>query len=461
MPSNIMIFDADYISELTSAMNEACELVGEAVASLKKASLHEGWKCKECTRISENLDDLNLRLGRLDQGVNETVRVLGGSVSRFAELEAKYETQANSLSDDLRTNYGYSGSMHESSTGSAAQSVGTGAAGAAAAAGSKAEIPNGKPASHSNGAVPHVNVAGIKMPGFGGNTNINNNFNSVNLPVTHIPDRPDDVATGTKDAEEISLIAVESVADTITQVLGKNLSVKIVAPDGSDRTVEHLIETFNAGKSIVENSARIVSDTSMPHTEERIAVAAGIASLAGSAVTGLGMLKSAGETVKTAASIQDLGKQAENLLPSIKDNDELKSVLGAISLAGEASVSSSSSSSSSSKSNSSIWSGILEGREVVNNFVEKFVGIGGSSGSASSVSGSFSGSSGNSVSLAGLASNSSTGAASSGNSGQNFLNQLMDSLLTKFTGNSTTASSSSSSSSPVQKFLSSFVADLV
>ena len=235
--------------------------------------------------------------------------------------------------------------------------------------------------------------------------------------------------------------------------------MKIVAPDGSDRTVEHLIETFNAGKSIVENSARIVSDTSMPHTEERIAVAAGIASLAGSAVTGLGMLKSAGETVKTAASIQDLGKQAENLLPSIKDNDELKSVLGAISLAGEASVSSSSSSSS--KSNSSIWSGILEGREVVNNFVEKFVGIGGSSGSASSVSGSFSGSSGNSVSLAGLASNSSTGAASSGNSGQNFLNQLMDSLLTKFTGNSTTASSSSSSSSPVQKFLSSFVADLV
>lgn len=439
MPSNLIIFDADYISELTSAMNEACELVDDAVSSLKKASLHEGWKCKECARISENLDDLNLRLGRLDKGVNDTVRVLGGSVSRFAELEAKYETQANNLSDELRENYGYSASVHESSVG---EGIGTGTAATAATAGANVNITADKPEAHGNGArIPPVNISGGRMPNFGRNVNINNNFNNVNLPVTHIPDRPDDVATGTKDTEEISDFAVESVVDTISQVLGGNVSVRIVAPDGSDRTVEHLIETFNAGKSIVENSASIISDTSVPHTEERIAMAAGIASLAGSAVTGLGMLKGAGNVTP---NIQELAKRAEDLLPSIQNNDELKSVLGAISLAGGAA------SGAGSEAKKSFWDEALEGNEIVNNFVENFTGIKTSSSSGSS--GSLGG-----VSLSGFNSGSNVGSSSSENTGQNFLNKIMDSLLSKFTGN---ISTSGSTSSPIQTFLSSFVADI-
>ena len=449
MPSNLIIFDADYISELTNAMKEACELVDEAVSSLKKASLHEGWKCKECTRISENLDDLNLRLEKLDQGVNETMRVLGGSISRFAELESKYEAQANNLSDELRENYGYSASVHESSIG---QGVSAGTAATAAAAGAKTETPISEPARHGNGAtIPPINMSRMKIPSSGGNVNINNEFNNVNLPVTHIPDRPDDAATGIKDTEEISDFAVASVADTITHVLGGNLSVKIIAPDGTDKTVEHLVEAYKAGKSIVENSASIISNTSLPHTEERIAMATGIVSLAGSAVTGLGMLKGAGSSVGTSTSIQDLGKQAEDLIPSIRD-DELKSVLGAISAAGSAS--------SGAKKKSSFWDEIMEGNETINSFVKNFIDIkDGSSGSGSLGMSSNASNLGNSVSLSGLNSNSAIKTSSSGTSGQNFLSKLMESLLAKFTGGSSN-SSSSSSSSPIQAFLSSFVADL-
>ena len=82
MPSNLIIFDAEYVSELTSRMNMACDLMADAVSSLRSAQSHENWKCKERNRILEDFDELNQRLGRLDTGVNETTRILGGSVSR-------------------------------------------------------------------------------------------------------------------------------------------------------------------------------------------------------------------------------------------------------------------------------------------------------------------------------------------------------------------------------------------
>ena len=397
MPSNLMIFDSEYISELTKAMNEACELVGEAVASLKKASLHEGWKCKECTRISENLDDLNLRLGRLDEGVNETVRVLGGSVSRFAELEAKYESQANNLSEELRASHGYTASVHESSV-AAGNGTGGGAA-AAATAGAGANIPKDRPnAPHvprGNGAnIPRVNISapGMRVPNMGMNSDFRPGNINVNLPVTHIPDRPDDVAKGTKDAQEIADIAVNNVAHTITNILGENVKVRVIAPDGSDRTFENLSKVYNAGKSIVENSASIISEPSMPHTEERIAMAAGLVSLAGSTVTGIGMLKTSSSVGEVGKSIKELSKKAEDLLPSVKNNDELKNVLGAISAAG---------------------------------------------GSSSGAVGTF------------------AAVGELGSSGDSFFDKLM-----KIFFGENTAQSQASSSSPVQEFLDDFVADL-
>ena len=39
MPSNIIIFEADYVTELVSSMNSACELMSEAVQSLKHVIL--------------------------------------------------------------------------------------------------------------------------------------------------------------------------------------------------------------------------------------------------------------------------------------------------------------------------------------------------------------------------------------------------------------------------------------
>ena len=116
--ANLLIFDADYVSELTSRMNTACELMAQAVTSLKGAQNHENWKCKERTRILEDFDELNLKLGRLDTGVNETTRILGGSVSRFAALEQQYESQAEGLSDELTSNYGFRASVsHGGSSG--------------------------------------------------------------------------------------------------------------------------------------------------------------------------------------------------------------------------------------------------------------------------------------------------------------------------------------------------------
>ncbi|MBQ6775151.1 MAG: hypothetical protein IJP53_01710 [Synergistaceae bacterium] len=339
MPSNVIIFDSDYIAELTASMNMACDLVGEAVSSLKTASLHEGWKCKECTRISENLDDLNLRLGRLDKGVNETVSVLGGSVARFAELEAKYESQANSLSEELRANYGYSASVHGSSV---PQGTGETAGIGAGVAGAGAKVPGAKtePQPQRGSSSPSMNIG---LRGLSGVINPNDmpgvpfqSGGSVNLPVTHIPDKPEAAAKGVKDTLEVADIAVTSVADSITNLLGGKVSVRVVGSDGSDVTVKSLVETYNAGKSIVENSAMIVSSPAMPHTEERLAMAAGLVSLAGSAVTGVGMLvKPSSANIQT--DVQNMRKSARDLLQNLQDDsesNELRTVLGVISAAG-------------------------------------------------------------------------------------------------------------------------------
>ena len=95
-------------------MKIACQLVAEAVSSLKSASNHDKWKCKERTRILEDFDKLNEKLGRLDTGVNATTKALGESVNQFAMLESKYNSQAENLSDELTSNHGYSATVRGS-----------------------------------------------------------------------------------------------------------------------------------------------------------------------------------------------------------------------------------------------------------------------------------------------------------------------------------------------------------
>lgn len=333
MPANLIIFDADYVSELTSKMNEACTLVDEAVAALKQASLHEGWKCKENTRISADLDDLNIRLGRLDNGVNETVRVLGGSISRFAELEAKYETQANSLSDDLTNNYGFQASTHESSRTS-------GEMGGYSAHSGNPSASGGGPGVHASAGAGVGGVAGIggnhirmNMPNVNTNQAMTND-NVINLPVTHIPDRPEAAAKGIKDTQKILDTAVDSVAVSITNALTGRVKVSMVAPDGSDSMAQNLVDAYNAGKIVSENSALIISNPAMPHTEERLAMAAGLVTLAGSAAAMSSDSSTLAHTPITDNKLTSISANAKKLLPAmanISNSGELSNVLNTVS----------------------------------------------------------------------------------------------------------------------------------
>lgn len=361
MPSNTIIFDAGYVSELVSGMNIACELMSEAVSSLKKASLHEGWKCKECTRISESIDDLNERLGRLDNGINETTRILTGSVGRFEGLEARYASQADTLSEDLRENHGYKADVHESSsitTASVNPNTPSNSAAPSQTQTEASELEGANSGGHgrtSGGRGPAggagamiSNIAGqaAREQGrrTGGNMNRGEANMTVNLPVTHIPDRPEAAARGVKDTQEIADIAVSSVAVSITEALTGHTH------SGSSSGVRGLIETYNAGKSIVENSEAIISNPAMPHTQERLAMAAGLVSLAGSALTGISMMGRAAGSVQTSGtphtssvpshheqgglhSSGDLTRNASSLRASMaseSDAGELVSLLEAI-----------------------------------------------------------------------------------------------------------------------------------
>lgn len=394
MPSNIIIFEAEYISELVSSMNSACELMSEAVQSLKQASLHEGWKCKECARISSELDDLNIRLGRLDEGVNETARLLGGSVSRFTSLEASYKSQAKELSDDLTQNHGYPGEVHTGPSGTqagnqnqaqnqnqsqnnssasstnsgsgssgagASSSAASGAASAATAAASKASGGKSYGKSASSGkAEASSSAASTTAPASSGGTGViisgngkaasetssssattttSSSFigagvgyssSSVNLPVTHIPDMPNDTASGTKYTQEIANTAVSRVADTITGALSSN-----PGSAGASMSAQVLVEAYNAGKSIVENSASIMSNPSMPHTKERLAMAEGIANLAGASLfTMSGSTSGSHSSMNMNAGLREnFRSNAGNLISAVQNvqgGSELKSVLSSI-----------------------------------------------------------------------------------------------------------------------------------
>lgn len=361
MPSNIIIFEADYVTELVSSMNSACEFMSEAVQSLKQASLHEGWKCKECARISENLDDLNLRLGRLDEGVNETARVLGGSVSRFTSLEESYKNQAKGLSEDLTQKHGYSGTVHTDQSENANSSGNAGnAANAGKNSGGKAGASNSSAGSQSGnntgsasggrassmassaggaGVIISGNKASMTASGAESESSLTgagalSGYSSVNmnLPVTHIPDRPEAAAKGIKYTQEITDAAVSSVAGSITEVLNSS-PARLSSVSCAGMAARNLVEAYNAGKSIVENSASIMSNPSMPHTKERLAMAEGIVSLAGSSAFMTAGNTSSGTSGFNALHTENFRSNAGNLISAMQDvngGGELKNVLTSV-----------------------------------------------------------------------------------------------------------------------------------
>ena len=86
---------------------------------------------------------------------------------------------------------------------------------------------------------------------------------------------------------------------------------------------------YNAGKSIVENSASIMSNPAMPHTKERLAMAEGIVNLTGiSGFTFMGSTSGMTENVRNNAGVLasavgnvDNGSELQNLLTSFMSED--------------------------------------------------------------------------------------------------------------------------------------------
>ena len=326
MPANLLIFDSEYVAELTSGLNRACELMAEAVSSLKSASNHDGWKCKERTRILESFENLNTRLGRLDNGVNETTRILGGRVAEFEALERQYESQADLLSDDLTNNHGYSGTVHTDTippepvepispstpAGSGGNDSGSGgaigAAGAAGGAGAAVRPGQGGHGGHGGGGAGFV-PGGMRPGNPGGHEGhggpAGGGSMNVNLPVTHIPDAPDAAARGIKDTQQVAEIAVTTVVQTMTQVITGGGSASFTSSSSMDfrAAAPSLAEAYNAGRAIFENGSAIMSSPTQSHTTERLAMAAGLVSLAGSGAAGLAVFgQAAGGLVGMAGS---------------------------------------------------------------------------------------------------------------------------------------------------------------
>ena len=335
MPANLLIFDADYVAELTAGMNVACELFAEAVSSLRSASSHENWKCKERARIIENFDELNTKLNSLDRGVNETTRILSGSVSRFAALESQYDSQANNLSEELTSNHGFSATVRTSGSQAGTSAAGSAGAAGAGALGSSTGRP-GESAPAAGSRTPagagtrtgagglHINAGGRMFDrrqngnintGHDGSTMTGGGSMNVNLPVTHIPDNPGAAAKGTKHTQEIANAALNSVTDAITEALS--------APNDRAKAAQ-LAQAYNAGRSIFESSAAILASPSQPHASERLAMAAGIVALSQNTAEH--------STVSASASVnitQNAG-QISSALEEDSDASELRDLLAAL-----------------------------------------------------------------------------------------------------------------------------------
>ena len=114
MPANIIVFDAEYTRQQVNNLNNAKRILEESISILKKANAHRSWRCPEVSRINDNLDSINKRLGRLNNGMSDTIRVLNIGVQRFQELESRAENQVNNLSVNLKEKHGVSASTYGS-----------------------------------------------------------------------------------------------------------------------------------------------------------------------------------------------------------------------------------------------------------------------------------------------------------------------------------------------------------
>ena len=107
MSANVIIFEGQYMADQVRNMDEAKQLTEEAMEIIKKANQHRNWKCKETAEISNNLSTISNRVQRLHLGIMRTNIALGKGLRSFTELEQRSENQANTLSSNLKNNYGF------------------------------------------------------------------------------------------------------------------------------------------------------------------------------------------------------------------------------------------------------------------------------------------------------------------------------------------------------------------
>ncbi len=112
MSANLITFDAQYMNSQADNLSRAASAVSEAVNSLRRASAHENWRCRECNVINDKLGEITSFLGRLNGGMEETAHVLKDGANRFTELENIAASQADNIAGDLKDKHGFNGSSY-------------------------------------------------------------------------------------------------------------------------------------------------------------------------------------------------------------------------------------------------------------------------------------------------------------------------------------------------------------
>ena len=285
---------------------------------------------------------------------------------------------------------------------------------------------------------------------------------NVNLPVTHIPDNPDAAARGTKDTREIAQIAVQSVAMTMTEILsgGTRISSSSRSEINFTATAPTLAEAYNAGRSIFENSAAIMASPTQPHTTERLAMAAGLVSLAGSTAAGLAMMGQAagGVAASGLSGIAGASVNGAGATASASASVSSSSTTTTSTTTSSTTTTSSFTASSSFSQNAGSLMQILQGNSDAGEFTNLLGMLTGntSSTASSTLSAAVSGAGSSDGSFSNLLinyirQNLAGGSSSSGST--------LQSLFSASSVSSSSISASTSSSSPVMEFLGTFVMD--
>ena len=118
MSANVIIFEGQYIADQMRNIDKARNLIGEAIGIIRKASQHRNWKCNETHEIDNGIDIISNRLNRLNTGITRTGIALGKGLVSFTELEQRSESQANTLSSNLKNNYGFEAADRSTGTNS-------------------------------------------------------------------------------------------------------------------------------------------------------------------------------------------------------------------------------------------------------------------------------------------------------------------------------------------------------